>query len=330
MIYCTKCGAPLPDDAKFCLKCGASLGGAGSAGGTPSGGAAARPSSPNLLAPVGAQELKCPSCGAPIRPVFGEMVITCDYCGGSVTLGGQGWKEINKHTMLSLKVRDEAAALAVAKAYLDQGFFHRHFFEEAKLLDRKLSYVPFWVLPASAATTYQYQAVATSVGATVGTMAAGALLGSMLGGGRGGYAVVPIFAGPVVSPTRAETISGEYEYPIVAVKAMSDYQPKDYQFSLTDRSLFDRKAIPGGTPVLNGDIGEDVAQHAARAYVQQLQSEQAHHKHGMISNIQTQVTVSDGELLHVPIWYFEFDHKGAKPVVLIDANAGKVIQTIGE
>ena len=330
MIYCEKCGVQLPDGAKFCYKCGAPMGGAGAAPGGGGGAGGASASSAGVLAPAGAQELKCPSCGAPIHPVFGEMVITCDYCGGSVTLGGQGWKEINKHTMLPLKVPDEEAALRVVKDYLDQGFFHRHFFEEAKLTDRKLSYIPFWVLPASASTTFQYQAVATSVGATVGTMAAGALLGSMLGGGRGGYAVVPIFAGPVVNPTRSQTISGEYEYPVVAVKAMSQYQPKDYQFSLSDRSLFDRKSVPQGTPVLNGDVGEDVAQHAARAYVQQLQSEEAHKKHGMISNIQTQVNVSDGELLHVPVWYFQFDHKGAKPVVLIDANAGKVIQTIGE
>ena len=326
-MFCRKCGAQMPDDARFCSKCGASIDAGGGGGAAAAGGASA---GRTPLAPSGTQELKCPTCGAPIHPVFGEMVITCDYCGGSVTLGGQGWKESNKHTMLALKVGDQAAALQVVRSYLDQGFFHRHFFVEAKMTDAKLSYVPFWVLPASASTTYQYQAVATSVGATVGTIAAGALLGSMLGGGRGGYAVVPIFAGPVVNPTRSATISGEYEYPIVAVKAMSQYQPKDYRFSLNDRSLFDKSQVPSGTPVLNGDVGEDVAQHAARAWVSQLQSEEAHKKHGMISNIQSQVNVSDGELLHVPVWYFQFDHKGSKPVVLIDANAGKVIQTIGE
>jgi hypothetical protein len=324
-MFCVKCGAQLPDDARFCSKCGATQGGGASGGmSTTSTSATSSPT----LAPAGAQELKCPSCGAPIKPEFGEMIITCDYCGGSVTLGGQGWKEINKHTMLSLKVTDRDAALEVVRDYLDQGFFHRHFFEEAKIVEERLSYVPFWVLPASASTSYTYQAVATTVGTTVGTIAAGALLGSALGGRRGGFAVVPIIGGPVVNPTRSETISGQYEYPIVAVKAMSEYQPKDYQFSLQDRALFDKKSIPQGTPVLNGDLGEDAAQHAARAYVEQLQSEQAHKKHGMISNIRSQVDISDGELLHVPIWFFRFEHKDAKPAVIIDANAGRVIQTI--
>jgi hypothetical protein len=327
VIFCTKCGTQLPDDARFCSKCGATVGGTG--GG--SGGSVTPPkatASPTI-APAGTQELKCPSCGAPIHPTFGEMVITCDYCGGCVTLGGAGWKEINKHTMLGLKVPDRDAALKVVREYMDQGFLHRHFFEESKLVDARLSYIPFWVMPASASTTYQYQAVATSVGTTVGTIAAGAFLGNALSGRGGGTTVIPIMGGPVVNPTRSETISGQYEYPVVAVKAMGAYQPKNYQFSLGERALFDKKAIPSGTPVLNGDLGEDAAQHAAKAYVQQLQSEAAHKKHTMISNIRCEVEVTEGELLHVPVWYFQFEHKGEKPVILIDACAGRVIQTVG-
>jgi len=323
-IYCTKCGNQLPDDAVFCSKCGTRVGGGGGSAPAAAPAASAGPA----LAPAGVQELKCPSCGAPIKPEFGEMVITCDYCGSSVTLGGEGWKEINKHTMLPLKITDANAAIAVVKTYLDQGFLHRHEFEESKVVEQHLSFVPFWVLPTSASTTYQYQAVATSVGTTVGTIAAGALLGSALGGRRGGFTVIPIMGGPVVNPTRSETISGQYEYPIVAVKAMSAYQPKDYQFGLGDRTLFDKKMVPSGTPVLNGDLGEDAAQHTAKAYVQQLQSEAAHKKHSMVSNIKTDVEVTEGELLHVPVWYFQFDRKGQKLTVLIDGHAGRVIQTV--
>jgi hypothetical protein len=330
VIYCVKCGTQLPDDAQFCAKCGTSVahGGGGAAPGAPAAPAAA-PSGPTV-APAGAQELKCPACGAPIKPVFGEMVITCDYCGGSVTLGGQGWKEIQKHTMLGLKVADQAAALAVVRGYVDQGFMHRHDFEESKLSDAKLSYVPFWVLPVSASTTYQYQAVATSVGATVGTMAAAELLGSALGGNRGGggFLFMPVMAGPVVNPNRSETISGQYEYPVIAVKSMSAYQPKDYQFALGERALFDRKAIPDGTPILNGDLGEDAARFSANAFVQQLQSEAAHKKHSMVSKLETKVDISEGELLHVPIWYFQLDRKGAKSMVLIDGHANRVIRTV--
>ena len=330
-MFCSKCGTQVPDDAQFCPKCGTRMGTGGGAGGpTTTMTTTTTVKTGPTLAPAGTQELKCPSCGAPIHPTFGEMVITCDYCGASVTLGGAGWKEINKHTMLALKVPDRDAALKVVRGYLDQGFLHRHFFEDSKLTEAHLNYVPFWVLPASASTTYQYQAAAASVGGTVGTIAAGALLGSMMsGGGRGGgFMVMPIMGGPVVNPTRSETISGQYEYPIVAVKAMSAYQPRDYEFALGDRMLFDKKSVPEGTPILNGDLGEDSAQHAAKAYVQQLQSEAAHKKHSMVSNIHCEVDVSEGELLHVPVWYFQFEHKDQKPAILIDAHAGRVIQTV--
>jgi len=326
-MFCMKCGAQVPDGAQFCMKCGTPI---GAAGGTPP-----PPPPPGSTAPskapiasAGVQELKCPSCGAPIKPTFGEMVISCDYCGGSVTLGGDGWKEISKHTMLKLAVADRDGALKIVRGYLDQGFLHRHFLEESKITEERLSFVPFWVIPTSASTTYQYQAVAESVGATAGTMAAGALLGSALSGRRGGFTVVPIMAGPVVNSNRSETISGQYEFPVVAVKSMSSYQPKDYQFSLTDRTFFDKKAIPSSAPVLNGDLGEEAARAAAEAFVKQLQSETAHKKHHVVSALQTQVQVTEGELLHAPIWYFRFAHKNENVTVLIDAAAGRVIRTM--
>jgi double zinc ribbon protein len=329
VAFCMKCGSPMPDDAQFCMKCGTPVRTTGAPPPPPPPPPTTSSSAP--IAPAGVQELKCPACGAPIKPTFGEMVISCDYCGSSVTLGGQGWKEISKHTMLPLAVADRDAAIKIVRGYLDQGFLRRHFLEESKIAEERLSYVPFWVMPATATTTYQYQAVATSVGTTVGTMAAGALLGSALSGAlgnRGGTTVVPIMGGSTVNPTRAETISGQYEYPVIAVKAMSAYQPKDYQFSLADRTFFDKKSIPSTAPILNGDLGEETARYAAEAFVKQLQSEAAHQKHRMVSNISCQVQVSEGELLHAPIWYFRFDHKNEKVTVLIDGHAGRVIRTM--
>ncbi|HEV2316188.1 MAG TPA: zinc ribbon domain-containing protein [Thermoplasmata archaeon] len=329
-MHCPQCGAELPPNARFCLSCGAQI---PNMPGAP-GGAPAPPPPPPVAAPIAppeAKELKCPACGAPIQPTFGDMVLSCEYCGASVSLGGAGWKAISKHTMLIAKVTEPNDALKVVHDSVDQGFFHRHAFEESKIVEQKLSYVPFWVVPASATTTYQYQDVAVGVGSTIGSIAAAEVLGSALSGGgrRGGFAVIPVMAGPPVNPTRSETLSGTFEYPVVAVKGMTSYQPKDYQFAMDQRGIFDKKQIPAGAVVLNGDIGEDAAQHSAKSYVAQLQGEQAHKKHHMVSQLNTSVEISDGELLHVPIWYFMLEHKGQKSIVLVDAHAGRVIQTVG-
>jgi hypothetical protein len=278
---------------------------------------------------MGAKEIKCPACGAPIQPVFGEMVVSCEYCGASVTLGGAGWKEINKHSMLAVKLAQPADALRVVHDLLDQGLFHHHAFEESTVTEQKLTFVPFWVIPSSANTTFQYQDVAVGVGGTVATVAAGEMLGAALNRGRGGgFMPFPVVMGPPVNPTRSDTISGMYEYPVVAVKGMSAYQPKDYQFALPDRSFFDKKQVPPSAQVLNGDLGEDAAQHAAKSYVAQLQAEAAHKKHHMVSKLETSVEVSEGELLHVPIWSVTLDRKGQRVLVLVDAHAARVIQTM--
>jgi hypothetical protein len=320
-MNCPFCSTVLPDGAKFCYACGKAI---PSASSSPPAAAAA---------PSGPVELKCKACGAPLHPVFGEMVVTCDYCGASISLAGGSWKDISKHSMLPPTVTDPGQALGVIRAYLDQGMFHHHAYEESKVEEQKLNFVPFWVVPVSATTTFQYQDLAVGVGGTVASVAAGAVLGSALsgvlgGGRRGGFTVVPMVMGGGVNSTRAGTVSNQYEYPVVAVKGMSSYQPKDYQFGLTERTLFDKKVVPEGAPILNGDIGEDAAKFSAKSYVMQLQAETAHKKHSMVSQLHCDVDISDGELLHVPIWYILLDRKGQRSAVLIDAHAGRVMQTV--
>src|SRR6059036_3162894 len=95
-MYCMKCGAQLPDDAVFCSRCGASQSNQGRIA-QQSGSLS---NSVQVLAPSTATSLKCPSCGAPIAPKFGEMIITCEYCGSSITLGSSGWSNIQKQTIL--------------------------------------------------------------------------------------------------------------------------------------------------------------------------------------------------------------------------------------
>jgi Double zinc ribbon len=337
-MNCIQCGAALPPNARFCYACGAATYNPATGGAPPppppppppgsSGGTVTTAAGGPTIAPAGAQAIKCPNCGAPVHPVFGDMVISCDYCGSSITLGGAGWKQIQKHTLLVAKLSSRDDALKLVRELMDQGFLHRKAFEESKILEEKLSYVPFWVVPVSATTNYTYQDVAVSVGSTVATMAAGELLGSALSGNRGST-VIPIMTGPVVNPTRSATLSANLDFPVVAVKGMTAYQPKNYAFNLPGRTLFDRKAIPDGASVLNGDLGEDTAQHAAQAFVTQLQAEQAHKAHHMVSQLKTDLQLSEAELLHVPIYYFLLEHKGVRQSMLVDANAARVMPTGG-
>ena len=367
-MNCPQCGAQLPDEASFCYKCGTRIG-ASSDGGQGAGvpnapqpgvTSSASKTTEQIIAPTGATSMKCPNCGAPISPKFGEMVITCEYCGSGVVLGNQGWTNIQKHTMLPLKIASVDQVNGIITPLMDRGLLHRHLQQDSQQEEMNLSYVPYWIIAVSARTSVVAANMAAQVGQTATTAALmGIILGGMGGGGgRGGFggggrrrvfsglggeasalfqsafAFVPIRAfgmgmGYGGGMRKAEQMDASYNFPVVALKALMEYQPRDYQFDLEGRALFDITKLPKNVKALNGDISEDVAKSQAKTLVDQLQSEKAHAKYHMIQQLTTQSDVGDAELLHAPIWFAKYDHKGKKIVLVIDANSGRVINSMG-
>ena len=372
-MFCPSCGTQLPDDAMFCYKCGsrtnAAASGAQQRGGAapvqqPGGAQASQAKSQQpVIAPSGATSIKCPNCGAPIAPKFGEMVITCEYCGSGVTLGTQGWTGIQKQTMLAVKVGSADEVNAIINPLMDKGLLHRHLQENSTQEEMSLSYVPYWIVNVSARTEVVAVNEAAQIGQTATTAALmGVILGGMGGGfggggggGRGGRRRIfgdPGIASSVGSPIRGFTLSpirafgmgmgyggggmrkteqmdANYNFPVIALKALTEYQPRNYQFDLAGRILFDISKLPKSIKVLNGDISEDVARAQAKTLVDQLQSERAHAKYHMIQSIKTDSDVGDVELLHAPIWFTRYDHKGKKIILVIDANSGRLINSLG-
>lgn len=359
-MYCHNCGAQLPDDAAFCPKCGVSTGTNVSKPTTPTTGP--------VIAPSGAESLKCPSCGAPIAPKFGEMVITCEYCGNTVTLGTQGWSNIQKQTMLTLSVATEDQVNKIIIPMMDKGLLHRHLHEDSRQEEMSLTYVPYWIVSVSARTsvvaTNQTQQIAqTATTAALMGVIFGGMGGGYGGGGggrRGGFGGRRVYEGQTLARNpfssvlglkririmvfgmgmgmgygqgggnrNAQQMDANYNFPVIALKALTDYQPRDYQFNLDGRELFDISKLPKGVKILNGDISEDVAKSQAKTLVDQLQNQKAHEKYHMIQSIHTDTDIGDVELLHVPVWFCKFDHKGNKIVLVIDANSSKVINSLG-
>jgi hypothetical protein len=123
-------------------------------------------------------------------------------------------------------------------------------------------------------------------------------------------------------------MDNDYNFPIVGLKALIEYQPKDYQFNLADRVIFDETKVKG-MKVLNGDVGEEIAKTQAQTLVDQLQSEKAHKAHHMVQQLSTQSEVGEAELLHAPVWFARYSHKNGRIVLVIDGNSKGVINSIG-
>jgi ribosomal protein L40E len=328
-LYCPKCGAQLPDDAAFCMKCGASIT-------TAQPKQAEAPKAP-VIAPMGATALKCPSCGAPIAPKFGEMIITCEYCGAGVSLGSDGWRGIQKETMLPLKFADKSQVVTKIHDLMDRGLLHRHLQETSTLKEMNLSFVPYWIVSVSARTSVVASDVAVQVGEVATTAALFGVMGGAMGGRRGGVAG-PLLAGAVLgsmmgggqaNAKKTYEMDNNYNFPIVALKALTEHQPRNYQFNLDGRELFDVSKVPKTTKILNGDVGEEAAKYQAKTLVDQLQSEKAHAQYHMIQQLHTDLDASDTEVLYAPIWFANYDHKGNKIILVIDGNSGGVINSIG-
>jgi len=355
-LYCGNCGTELPEGTAFCTKCGKST-----SLNAPK--AAKTTSTGPILAPSGVESLKCPSCGAPIAPKFGEMVITCMYCGSGVTLGNQGWTNLQKQTMLTLKVTTVDQVNTIIKPIVNNGILHRHRLEDSKQEEMSLTYVPYWIVSVSARTaiTVANQTAQIAQTATAAALM-GVILGGMGGGGgggrRGGRGGRRVFEGQVKTDNpfagilglkririmafgmgmgmgrgggnkNAQQMDENYNFPVIALKALTDYQPHDYQFNLGGRELFDIAKLPKDVKILNGDISEEGAKTQAKTLVDQLQSQKAHAKYQAIQSMHTDCDVGDVELLHVPVWFAKFDNKGKKIVLVIDANSGKVINNSG-
>ena len=49
----------------------------------------------------------------------------------------------------------------------------------------------------------------------------------------------------------------------------------------------------------------------------------------MIQKLHTEVDLGEAELLYAPIWFGRYDHEGRKVALVVNANSGGVINSIG-
>ncbi|MGB8779405.1 MAG: hypothetical protein WCD81_02015 [Candidatus Bathyarchaeia archaeon] len=264
--------------------------------------------------------------------------------------------------MLLLKVASVDEVNKIITPMMDKGLLHRHLHEDSKQEEMSLTYVPYWIVSVSARTSITATDETAQIAQTATTAALmGVIFGGMgggFGGGRrggfggggrrafeGGFGTGGLLTGVLGlkririmafgmgmgrgGMKKTEQMDTNYNFPVIALKALTDYQPRDYQFNLEGRALFDISKLPKDVKILNGDIGEDVAKSQAKTLVDQLQSQKAHAKYHMIQSINTESDVGDVELLHAPVWFAKYDHKGNKIVLVIDANSGRVINSFG-
>lgn len=278
--------------------------------------------------------LRCNSCGAPLNPASGMALIVCDYCGAVTTMGTAGAQVFQKHFMLDSRIANEQA-LDVGGKWLNKGLFRRKVAERSDLGQVVLKYVPYWIIPTQVVADFQGTkgsgAGAVVHGTTRGQKAAGAasLALGILAAASAANRAGPAARGVTVQQAQVirvrDRIQLSYNIPIVAVRGYTKFQPDDgFQFNIEAKRPFDKRAT-GGLEVMSGDVAEAEAKGQAAALAQKFAEREAKRRVDTLESIQVYPTTYDGELLHAPVWFMEYAHKGKNMFILIDSHSGQVM-----
>ncbi len=305
-MFCNQCGGRIADGSVFCNLCGARQGVVAPAGGA----SVAAPQqvvvqvpAPAAAPPPMPQSLKCNSCGASLQPPSGTAVVVCEYCGAATQMAastGQA-QVIQKHYMLSNKLNNESAMNAGGQ-WLNKGLFRRKVAERSELGQIVLKYVPYWIVPTTMVADFSgTKNVSESVM-------------------RNGQWTTVTKQIPV-----HDRVQIQQNIPVVAVRGYNQYQPKEgFQFQLQGKVNFDKRAT-GGVEVQNGDVSDAEAKGTAGTFAQDLAQQAARKKVDNLQSFNGSPQTYDGELVHVPVWFMQYSHKGKQMFILIDGSTGVVI-----
>ncbi len=101
-----------------------------------------------------AQNIRCSHCGAPVEFKPGELVTTCKYC-GFTTVIETGQAFTFEHSLL-LNSYSEEQVENLVRDWMHSGFMKPgDLAKKAKLTEKNLVYLPFWLVSADVTTRYK-------------------------------------------------------------------------------------------------------------------------------------------------------------------------------
>jgi hypothetical protein len=234
-------------------------------------------------------EIKCPHCGAPISFRPGELLATCKYCGFTAVIQtGQAFTF--EHSLL-LNRFDELQVEGPIRNWMKEGFLKpADLARKAKLVEKELVYLPFWVVSAVAKSSYK-----------------GVL-----------ERITP-------AVTKEGTIEKEYDWLVLARKA-TDFPTREYEVPLEGKIPFDFRRIEAFAKVLNSEMDKNEAEKQAKTEIGENHTFLARQEIDRIIDIKTEIDIEKTVYLHVPIWFVKYEYKGKNYLLIIDGATGMAIK----
>jgi len=235
------------------------------------------------------EEIRCSNCGAPIQFNPGEIVATCRYCGFTQVIETGKAFEL-EHSMIlneyKLEQIDELVRNWMRGGFLKPGDLAR----SSKMLEKNLTYLPFWVVSVSASSTYK--------------------------------GVFERLTPPV---TKESKIEKKYNWLVLARKA-TDFPTRDYEVPLEGKIPFDFRKIEGFAKVLNSEMEGDEAVEVAKQQIENLHQFLVKQDVDKIIELKTDFEVGDSVYLHAPVWFIIYAYKRERFSIFLDGATGSVIK----
>ena len=235
------------------------------------------------------QEIRCSHCGAPISFEPGEILATCRYCGYTVVIE-TGKAFTFEHSMLLNKYDPEKIEEPI-RNWMRTGFLKpSDLAKKSKILEKKLMYIPFWIVTAEAETAYK--------------------------------GIFERITPPVVKEGQ---IKKKYNWVVLARKAAT-FPTREYDVPLEGKIPYDFRKIEGFAETLNSEMSKEEAVELARQQISEHHRYLAQQDVDRIIEMKNEIKIEQTVYLHAPLWFVKYEYKGKTYQMWIDGSNGTVIK----
>ena len=235
------------------------------------------------------QEIRCSHCGAPISFEPGEILATCRYCGYTVVIE-TGKAFTFEHSMLLNKYDQETIEEPI-KNWMRMGFLKpSDLARKSKILEKRLVYLPFWIVTAEAETVYK--------------------------------GIFERITPPVVKEGQ---IKKKYNWVVLARKA-AIFPTREYDVPLEGKVPYDFRKIEGFAQTLNSEMSKEEAVELAKQQIIEHHRYLAQQDVDRIIEMKNKIKTEQAVYLHAPIWFIKYEYKGKTYQLWIDGATGTTIK----
>jgi len=234
-------------------------------------------------------EIKCPHCGAPIEFRPGEILATCKYCGYTAVI--ETGKTFEYDHSLLLNGYDQIRIEEPIRNWMREGFLKpQDLAKKAKVSEKSLIYLPFWVVSVEAESSYK-----------------------------------GVFERISPAMVKEGNIQKNYDWLVLARKA-TDFPTRDYNVPLEGKIPYDFRRIEGFAKVFNSEIDKDEAVELAKEQIDAQHRFLSQQDIDKIIEMKTDIKLKQVVYLHAPVWFVKYEYKGESYQLLVDGATGTVIK----